>query len=316
MIKAQVIRSSQREFECKLTSTGEVVNAKALGNLLKNQETIVVGDRVLLQKLGKEFEIHEVEKRKNEIFRIIVREQKKKVTAANCDLLVIVASVSLPTYKRGIIERFLVRAYQWGIMPIIVFNKMDEYDKSKLDLKFERDLFQNLGIECFEISALDSNYENSIFDKGHKELKEMLQNKLALFLGQSGVGKSKTISLIGNVDLKTREVGKEGKGKHSTTWSEIIDCGTFSLIDSPGIRSFSLDDIYPEDLISYFPDLCDISVKCKYPNCAHEENSKECEFRKLDPTKYENQLILSRLDSYLKMKEEISQTPHWQKKIE
>lgn len=316
MIKAQVIRSSQREFECRLTSTGEVVNAKSLGNLLKNKESIVVGDRVLLKKLGSEFEIHEVEKRKNEIFRIIVREQKKKVTAANCDLLVIVASVSLPVYKRGIIERFLVRANQWGITPIIVFNKMDEYDPSKLDLKFERDLFQRLGIDCFEISATDENYKNTIFEKGHKELKEILENKLALFLGQSGVGKSRTISLIGKVNLKTREVGKKGKGKHSTTWSEIIDCGTFSLIDSPGIRSFSLDDIYPEDLISYFPDLSEIAVKCKFPNCNHEENSKVCEFRKLDPKKYENQLILSRLESYLKLKEEISQTPHWQKKIE
>ena len=316
MIKAQVIRSSQREFDCRLTATGEIVSGKALGNLLKNNESIVVGDRVLLEKVGNEFEIHKVEKRKNEIFRIIVREQKKKVTAANCDLLVIVASVSRPAYKRGIIERFLVRAYQWGITPIIVFNKMDEYDPSKFDLKFERDLFQRLGIECFETSAVEENYKNFIFDKCPKELKETLKNKLALFLGQSGVGKSKTISLIGNVNLKTREVGKEGKGKHSTTWSEIIDCGLFSLIDSPGIRSFSLDDIFPEDLMSFFPDISGIAVKCKFPNCAHEENSKVCEFRRLDPTKYENQLILSRLDSYLKIKEEISETPHWQKKIE
>ncbi len=315
MIKAQVIRSSQREFICRL-STGEIINAKALGNLLKNQESIVVGDRVLIEKKGNEFEIHEMEKRTSEIFRVIVREQKKKVTAANCDLLVIVTSVSLPAYKRGIIERFLVRAIQWKITPIIVFNKMDQFDPSNLDINFEKDLFQSLGVRCFEISALDPNYKNHIFENGQKELKEILKNKLALFLGQSGVGKSRTISLLGNVNLKTREVGKAGKGKHSTTWSEIIDCGDFSLMDSPGIRSFSLDDIFPDDLISYFPDLAEIAVKCKFPNCAHEENSKTCEFRKLDQSKHENQLILSRLDSFLKIKEEIGQTPDWQKKIE
>jgi ribosome biogenesis GTPase / thiamine phosphate phosphatase len=316
MIKAQVIRSSQREFICRLKDTGDVVNAKALGNLLKNQENIVVGDKVLLEKKGNEFEIHQVEKRSSEIFRIIVREQKKKVTAANCDLLVIVASVSRPTYKRGIIERFLVRAEQWGITPIVVFNKMDEYDPSKINLKFEKDLFKNVGATSFEISALDPNYKNTVLENGPRELKNILKGQLALFLGQSGVGKSKTISLIGNVNLKTKEVGKKGKGTHSTTWSEIIDCGNFSLIDSPGIRSFSLDDIFPDELISYFPDLSEIAVKCKFPNCAHEENSKNCEFRKLDPSKYENQLILSRLDSYLKIKEEISQKPNWQKKIE
>jgi ribosome biogenesis GTPase len=316
MIKAQVIRSSQREFICRLKDNGDVVNAKALGNLLKNQENIVVGDKVLLEKKGNEFEIHQVEKRSSEIFRIIVREQKKKVTAANCDLLVIVASVSRPSYKRGIIERFLVRAIQWGITPIVVFNKMDEFDSSKINLKFERDLFQNVGATCFEISALDSNFKNTILENGPSELKNILKGKLALFLGQSGVGKSKTISLIGNVNLKTKEIGKKGKGTHSTTWSEIIDCETFSLIDSPGIRSFSLDDIFPDELITFFPDLWEIAVKCKFPNCAHEVNSKNCEFRKLDPAKYENQLILSRLDSYLKIKEEISQKPHWQKKIE
>ena len=81
MIRARVYKSSKREFECKVLDTEEFVSATALGNLLKRNETIVVGDFVSLEKTsdGNGYEIHQVDKRKNEIFRIVVREQKKKV---------------------------------------------------------------------------------------------------------------------------------------------------------------------------------------------------------------------------------------------
>ena len=122
MLKARVNKSAKREFECRILDSGELVVATALGNLLKGDEnSIVVGDYVMIDNNV----IVEVLPRTNEIFRLIVREQKKKVTASNCDLMVIVSSVSRPEYKRGIVDRFLVRAHQWGIRPLIVFKKMD-----------------------------------------------------------------------------------------------------------------------------------------------------------------------------------------------
>ncbi|RLA64272.1 MAG: ribosome small subunit-dependent GTPase A, partial [Epsilonproteobacteria bacterium] len=305
----------QREFDVKILKTGEIVQAKALGNLLKKGETVVVGDVVTLKDVGGQLEIHGVDARENEIFRIIVREQRKKVTAANCNALVIISSVSKPAFKRGIIDRFLVRAYQWGVQPVVVFNKMDEYDGGVMDIKFEASRFKFLDIDCFEISAKDENYKPKYLKKGRKDLETLLSGNTALFLGQSGVGKSKTISALAGVELKTKTVGKGGKGAHSTTWSEIIDIGPFSLIDSPGIRSFSLEDIDPDELLSCFPDLVDIAVTCKFKNCKHGEKSKGCAFKMLDPDELDSKIVLSRLESYLKIYEEISEKAHWEKNL-
>lgn len=321
LLKARVCRSAKREFECKLLDSEKTVMAKAMGNLLKKNETIVVGDYVEIEK-DQSLDIYHIVKvapRSSEIFRVIIREAKKKVTAANCDLLIILTSVSKPEYKRGIIDRFLVRAYQWGVEPIVVFNKMDEYNEDSFDIKFERDRLKSLSIKSFEISAKDSNYKNSYLELGPESLKNYLKNKTAIFLGQSGVGKSSTISWLsgGEIDLRVKAVGKGGKGAHTTTWSEIIDFDDFSLIDSPGIRSFSIDDLVGENLIDYFPDLSDIAVNCKFSDCNHIENSKGCAFRenKTNLDDYEYKLLISRLDSFLRMNDEIAEIPVWQKKV-
>ena len=314
MLKARVFKSAKREFDCKILETNEMVVATALGNLLKgNENSIVVGDYVMIEKNT----IIEVLPRSNEIFRLIVREQKKKVTASNCDLMVIVSSVSRPEYKRGIVDRFLVRAHQWGIRPLIVFNKMDEYNPDDLDIQFEFDRMNSLGIECFEISAFLPNYEPRFLKLGLEDLKDRLLKKTSIFLGQSGVGKSRLISRVsdGKIHLLSNDVGKIGKGKHTTTWSEIADCDSMSLIDSPGIRSFGVEDLLEEELITYFPDIEEGAVQCKFSNCLHREDSKGCYFfERLDQNDRATQLVLSRLDSYNRMKEEISQTPSYLKK--
>lgn len=313
--KARVFKSAKREFDCKIIETNEMVVATALGNLLKGDDnSIVVGDYVMIDEKNT---IIEVLPRTNEMYRLIIREQKKKVTASNCDLLVIVSSVSRPEYKRGIVDRFLVRAHQWGIRPLMVFNKMDEYNGEHLDIQFEFDRMNNLGIECFEVSAVKPDYKPQHLKLGLIELKNRLAGKTSIFLGQSGVGKSKLISLVSNgkIDLLSRVVGKVGKGTHTTTWSEIVDCESMSLIDSPGIRSFGVEDLLEEELITYFPDLEEKAVLCKFSNCEHLEESTGCFFYgKLDPNAPETALIMSRLESYLRMKEEISQTPSYLKK--
>ena len=314
MTKARVYRSSAREFECRNIESGEMLVATALGNLLKKDNSIVVGDIVNLDEEGV---ITSIDERKSEIYRYLPRVQKKKITAANCDLLIILNSVSKPEYKRGFADRFLLRASQWGIKPVMIFNKMDQFD-DQFDFNFEVDRLKELGVECFEISAKFPETEKIYLERGTEELKEFIKGRTAIFLGQSGVGKSKTISLLAGMDieLKTKEVGKAGKGSHTTTWSEIIDCGDFSLIDSPGIRSFSLEDLIGEELMELFPDLEERAINCKFSDCQHSAGTKGCAFHKplLDPDSYEGQLVHSRLDSYLRVYEEITENPAWSKK--
>lgn len=316
MIRARVYRSAKRNFDCKIVETGETVTATALRTLIKGRHTIVVGDYVYIETLDDttEYVIRKLEPRKNEIFRIQVREQKKKVTASNCDLLIVLSSVSKPEYKRGLIDRFLVRADQWDIEPIVVFNKMDEYSEDLFDIKFETDRLRELGVKCYETSATNKDYKLAYLDEGMADLKEYIKGKTSIFLGQSGVGKSKSIAALSNgqIDLRVNVIGKGGKGSHTTTWSEIIECDDFVTIDSPGIRSFSLDDIDPETLIEYFPDLHKRSVDCKFTNCTHQSNAKGCQFwTTCKPDNRDGLLVHSRLESFKRIHEEISSIKDW-----
>lgn len=319
MVKARVFKSDRREYDCKVLdgseNIGAMVKATALGNLLKDGE-VVVGDFVVLEEQQNGIVIKEVLERKNEVFRRIVRERKKKVTASNLDFMVILCSVSRPSFKRGLVDRYLLRAFQWNIMPLVVFNKMDEHNPKKVDLEFENDRLKNFDVETFEISAKDEDLSPQYGGKSFFDLKERLSHKTSLFLGQSGVGKSKTITALtnGEIELLSKEVAKVGKGAHTTTWSEMIESENLSLIDSPGVRSYSLEDLDPEDLMHYFPDLYPYSTECQFKDCDHEENSKGCRFFGDFKNERERMLIHSRLESYKKISAEILETPHWAKK--
>ncbi|HXH74815.1 MAG TPA: ribosome small subunit-dependent GTPase A [Bacteriovoracaceae bacterium] len=318
-IKARIFRSSKRNFDCQREDTKELVVAAALAALLK-EDHIVVGDWVDLTpppKNDDEWVITKVYPRKNGIFRNIPRENKKKFIASNVDVMLVVVSAGRPAYKRGLVDRYLIRSEFWDVPAYVVFNKMDLYDEAEFDLRFEADRLNWLNVECFEISAQQDDYQPRFLENGMKELREKLRGKTSVFLGHSGVGKSKLITELsgGKVNLLSGELGKIGKGAHTTTWAELIDAEHFTLIDSPGVRSMSLSDLTKEELLQSFCDIQEFATKCQFAsNCGHAENSKGCFFEKLDKTKRENQLILSRLDSYKRVLEEVADIPDWQKK--
>jgi ribosome biogenesis GTPase len=313
-ILACIYESHKKEFLCKMDSENKTVLACAKRTVLKGNQ-LVPGDKVLLEKTGNEYQIVKLIDRANEIFRIIIRERKKRVTAANCDLVISATSVSKPPYKQGVIDRFATRTFQWDVPAIVIFNKMDEF-QDDFDIDFEMRRFENFGIECFEVSAKYPEHPSRFGRGSFKDLQNKLVKTQAIILGQSGVGKTTLITSLSDkeVILRSSEIGRSGKGTHSTTWSEMIDCGTFRIIDSPGIRSFSLDDILPEELINFFPDLLPISLTCQFNNCQHEASTKGCAFYGEDTDPQKADIIESRLSSYKRIMEEISQTPAWQKK--
>ncbi len=313
-MKARILKSAKRIFDCLLLDTGEKIVATALGKLLKD-DAIVVGDYVEIQKVKDQFEIQEVHERSNDIYRMIVRENKKKIIAANIDLLVIVTSVSKPEFKRGLVDRYLARAFQWRTPAIVIFNKMDEFT-DQLDPRFEAQRLLDIEADCYEISCINDNYETQFLKRGLKELKEDIKGKTTLFVGQSGVGKSKLINSLTNqkFELLTGVLAKKvEKGAHTTTWAELIAFDDFFLIDSPGVRSMSLEDIPLSQIDECFPDVAQAAQNCKFQDCSHEEGIKGCYFEKLDPEELEDLCLLTRLESYMRIKEEISKTPEWQK---
>lgn len=313
ILKAKIFRSAKRLFDCKLEDSGQMVQAVAHASVLK-QEHPVVGDEVILKLSdSSQYEIVELLERKNEVYRRIVRENKKKVSAANIDYLVVVTSVSKPDYKPGLIDRYLIRCAQWNIPAVIVFNKMDEFN-DQFVLDFELEKWEKIGAKTF-LTSCEENIDKEIAAEMNN-LKEFLKDKTALLVGQSGVGKSRLITTLsdGKVELVSKRLAKKyHKGSHTTTWAEIIDCESFLLVDSPGVRSMAINDISIDELNSLFPDLIQGFEQCKFNNCRHDEGSKGCYFHSLDREDFDDLIVLDRLDSFCKIRDEVEKIPEWEK---
>lgn len=308
-MQAIITRSGKDFYRCQLSS-GEFTEAVALPSLLEIIQP-VVGDRVTLIE-SPDYQhkiIDSVDDRDNEIYRLLIREKKKKVIASNLNQLVIVMSIAKPKYKRGLLDRYLLRGQQWEIPSVVVFNKADEM-KDDFDIDFERKRLDFLGVDHYLVSA----HEPERFEMA--ELKDKIENQTSIFLGQSGVGKSKIITALsdGAFDLLSGDLAKVGKGAHTTTWAELIAFDNFSIVDSPGVRSMNLDDIFKENLQYYFQDLIPWFEQCQFPDCKHRDNSKGCGFENLDEDKTEDAIVISRLDSYLRFFEQLDETPTWLRK--
>ncbi|MCY4644833.1 MAG: ribosome small subunit-dependent GTPase A [Bacteriovoracales bacterium] len=315
MICARVYKLKGREFICKRQDNGQMIEAFALGTLLKKM-SIVVGDYVEIEEEKGTAKILRVKDRRNEIYRLSVREKKKKISVSNVDRLAIVFSVSGKAYKRGLLDRYLARAQQWLVPPIVIFNKMDQFS-GLFDLEFEIQRLEYCKVACFQVSSKGLPFSPLGSAFGFRELQEELAHKTVFFTGQSGVGKSTLVSSLsgGKVVLKSAPTGKMGKGIHTTTWSEIVESDNLTLIDSPGIRSFSLDDIREEELISLFPPLLAMARRCQFSNCTHRISSVNCSFYSKESysSPLEQKIIQSYLDSFHRLLEDVKKIPSWQK---
>jgi ribosome biogenesis GTPase len=310
--KAKIIRSNKREFDCLITETKEEVKAVCLREVLKKQH-IVVGDNVFIrqQTNDERYEIYDMEERKNEIFRRIVRSNKKKVIASNTDLILIIAAVSKPDYKPFLIDRYITRSVQWGIPTLVIFNKMDQFE-NQFDIELEKKKFDHLGVNYFEIS----NERESQYYKNIDQLRLLLKDKTTICLGQSGVGKSRLITELseGKVELLSSRLAKGiKKGAHTTTWAELLDLETFFMIDSPGVRTLAVSDISMNELPDLFPDIQPLFSQCQFTDCRHVDNSKGCYFNSLDLDKEHDYILYNRLVAFMRMRDEIEQIPEWKR---
>jgi ribosome biogenesis GTPase len=312
VLQAKIIRSSKREFDCLIDGSKDVIKAVCLREVIKVNH-VVVGDNVLIRPLvnDERYEIYEIVERKNEIFRRIVRSNKKKVIAANTDVILIVASVSKPDYKPFLMDRYITRSVQWGVPAIVIFNKMDQFD-DQFDIEMEKKKFDYLGVNYFEVSSMPGTE----YHKNVAPLKDLMNGKTAICLGQSGVGKSKLITELsgGKIELLSSRLAKGiQKGAHTTTWAELIDLDSFFIIDSPGVRTLAVSDIAISELPELFPDLIPYFGKCQFHDCRHEDNSKGCFFNTLDLDKDEDYIIFLRLVAYTRMRDEVEVIPDWKR---
>ncbi|TAH25141.1 MAG: ribosome small subunit-dependent GTPase A [Cytophagales bacterium] len=265
---------------------------------------IAVGDKVLCQlELGEEgtYVIHEIFPRENYIIRKSVHKAKQgHLIAANIDQMALIVTLYQPRTSLGFIDRFLVSAEAFRIPAIIVFNKVDLYNEEELEtLNKLSILYTSLGYQCVVTSVVQ--------DIGITELKLKIADKITLFSGHSGVGKSSLLNLIDvRLDLRTAEVSTfADKGVHTTTFAEMFTTAKDTyVIDTPGIKELGIFEIGQEELAHYFPEMLALMGDCKFNNCRHI-NEPGCAVisalkqGSLSPTRYQSYIsMLNNEDNY------------------
>lgn len=234
----------------------EIIECRARGLFrLKNIKPLV-GDRVLIRltvENEKSGYVEEIKERINEI---------KRPSVANVEQLLIFFSVSNPEPSFLLLDKLLIAAEINKLKPIICYNKSDLCNEERKNELIN--MYVNTGYRMIFTSKKDT--------ESIENLKGVLKDKLSVFSGPSGVGKSSIMNAVQpEFELKTGIISEKLKrGKHTTRHAEIykLSFGGF-VVDTPGFSSFELDSIDQFELSNYYPEIKKYSVGCRFDDCLH-----------------------------------------------
>ena len=302
-----------------LTDDGQLLDCKVKGNFrikgIRSTNPVAVGDRVTVND---ECWITEIEDRKNYIIRKSINLSKQShILAANVDQALLIVTVAKPETSTTFIDRFLASAEAYRVPVILIFNKVDLLNDDERNYQqMMVNLYETIGYECRIVSAETG--------EGIEELRPLLEGKITLLSGNSGVGKSTLINrLIPHANQRTAEISDAHQtGMHTTTFSEMISLppapskgkGSLNglesppllgggwgeagwLIDTPGIKGFGTFDMEREELTSYFKEIFEFSKQCRFSDCTHT-HEPGCAVLKAVEDHY---IAQSRYQSYLSM---------------
>ncbi|SDR72550.1 ribosome small subunit-dependent GTPase A [Agrococcus carbonis] len=188
----------------------------------------------------------------------------ERVIVANADVMLMVVASADPPPRAGMVNRFLVAAYDAGIHPVLVMTKTDVADPAPFLAAFE-----GLGIEV---------WRSSIDDPPVEALRERLDGLTTVAVGHSGVGKSTLVNAL--VPSAGRAVGHvnavTGRGRHTSSSTVSFRLGDGWIIDTPGVRSFGLGHVATANVLRGFPDLAEVAEDCPR-GCTHLATEEYCE---------------------------------------
>ena len=280
------------------TDNGEDVNCKIKGNFrlkgIRTTNPVAVGDRVTISVNpdGNAF-ITAIQPRKNYIIRRASNLSKEShIIAANLDCAFLVVTLAHPVTSTTFIDRFLATAEAYRVPAVLLINKVDLLtdDDDKEYCEAVASLYRTIGYDVLEISALTG--------EGMTELRERLKDKISLFSGNSGVGKSTIINaLLPDLELRTGSISDmHDTGMHTTTFSEMFPLPEGGwIIDTPGIKGFGTIDFDKHEIAHFFPEIFKISAECKYGDCTHTHEPGCAVLKALD----DHYISQSRYASYL-----------------
>ena len=234
-------------------------------NRRSNLPALVTGDRVVWRSGNQQNGvIVALLPRHSELCRPDMRGQLKPV-AANIDQIVIVFA-PLPHPHANLIDRYLIAAEHAGIRPLLLLNKadlLDEHNSAHIDRLLAT--YRQLDYPLLEVSAQDG--------AGMDELRQRLDDRVSVFVGQSGVGKSSLVnSLLPGIDTRVGALSEQtGKGTHTTTTARLFHFPNGGeLVDSPGIREFGLGHVSRQTIEEGFIEFRPLLGHCRFRDCKHD----------------------------------------------
>jgi ribosome biogenesis GTPase / thiamine phosphate phosphatase len=268
------------------------------GRLLqeKSVDTLVaVGDTVWISRYGeRKGHIERVEERHSVLSRQrpFTNIPAEDVILANPDQVVAVFAVVQPAPHLRMLDRFLVVAAANKLPAVVCVNKVDLADAQAARALFA--IYEQIGYPVVYVSAETG--------EGIEALRDILLDRISVFTGPSGVGKSSLLNAIQpglNLPIgELREIAN--KGKHTTRAAHLFSLplgeSTF-VADTPGIRELGLYDIEPDELGFFFVEFLDYLPECRYPNCTHD-HEPECAVRAAVEA---GAIAQARYDSYLRL---------------
>ncbi|MEA1063326.1 small ribosomal subunit biogenesis GTPase RsgA [Erwinia sp. HR93] len=275
-------------------------------NIRRTIRSLVTGDRVVwrpAKETGEGITVTGIVEAVHERSSVLTRPDfydGVKPIAANIDQIVIVSAI-LPELSLNIIDRYLVACETLNVEPLIVLNKIDLLDDEGMAFVEEQmAIYRDIG---YRVLMVSSHYPET-----QQALEQALTDRISIFAGQSGVGKSSLLNAL--LALKERQIltndvsGVSGLGQHTTTAARLYHFPHGGeVIDSPGVREFGLWHLEPEQITRGFVEFHDYLGHCKYRDCSHD-NDPGCAIR---AAVERGDIAESRFDNYHRILESMAQ---------
>lgn len=274
-VSGMVVTKDRGRWGVVVGETGAVVQCMRARELKK--VSIEVGDRVGV--------VGDTSGKKDTLARIVRRDERdsvlrrtaddtdpyERIIVANAELLLIVTAVADPPPRTGFVERALIAAFVGNVTPIVCLTKSDLADPAVFRAELE-----DLDVDVLEVGI----------DDDIAQLRHRIAGRLSALIGHSGVGKSTLVNrIVPDANRETGEVSGVGKGRHTSTQSVALELPEGGwIIDTPGIRSFGLAHVSPDEIIGVFPELAAAAETCPR-GCTHlgPPADPECAWDSIEP---------------------------------